>query len=424
MASSDLYLTTEGELTSVADAIRSKGGASGLLVYPDEYIVAIQNINSGSVIVSETEDEHGGTIVEITGGALRLQSKSATPTTSAQVIVPDTGYNGLNRVNLAAIPSEYIIPSGSDILTTNGTYDVTSLASVDVDVSSSIIRSLSVTPTTSEQVFTATDSSARINTLYFTHQTTQNFSTPLVVGQHYIVHYKEYYVDSQGRIFWEQTTEIICQDTLTAIGDNIPGYISNTQLQNNGSNSFEHAYEIYNVQTDGYCPVTVAAIPSEYIIPTGTVNITSAGTTDVTAYASASISSTTLAQPTVSIDSSGLITASVSQTAGFISASSSSKTLQLTTQAAKTVTPTTSSQTAVTSQVYTTGTVTVAAIPSQYKDISGVTATASDVLSGKSFVNSSGATTNGTLVIQHYYTGSGTPSAATGSNGDIYLKTS
>jgi len=53
-----------------------------------------------------------------------------------------------------------------------------------------------------------------------------------------------------------------------------------------------------------------------------------------------------------------------------------------------------------------------------------VTATASDVLSGKSFINSSGTTTNGTLVIQHYYTGSGTPAAATGSNGDIYLKTS
>ena len=72
---------------------------------------------------------------------------------------------------------------------------------------------------------------------------------------------------------------------------------------------------------------------------------------------------------------------------------------------------------------YTTGAVTVAAIPSQYKDISGVTATASDVVTGKSFVNSTG-TVSGSLVIQHYYTGTGAPAASLGSNGDIYLRTS
>lgn len=39
----------------------------------------------------------------------------------------------------------------------------------------------------------------------------------------------------------------------------------------------------------GLSSVTVNAIPSEYIIPTGTVNITSNGTVDVTQYASASV---------------------------------------------------------------------------------------------------------------------------------------
>jgi len=31
---------------------------------------------------------------------------------------------------------------------------------------------------------------------------------------------------------------------------------------------------------------------------------------------------------------------------------------------------------------------------------------------------------SGSVVIQHYYTGSSTPSDSTGANGDIYLKTS
>lgn len=77
------------------------------------------------------------------------------------------------------------------------------------------------------------------------------------------------------------------------------------------------------------------------------------------------------ATPSVSINSSGLITATASQTAGYVAAGSKSGTKQLTTQGAKTITPSTSSQTAVASGVYTTGAITVAAIPSSYVQPSG-----------------------------------------------------
>ena len=72
-----------------------------------------------------------------------------------------------------------------------------------------------------------------------------------------------------------------------------------------------------------------------------------------------------LSTPTIS--SSGLITAQVG-TSGYL-ASGTSVTKQLTTQAAKTVTPTTSEQTVVNSDVYTTGAVKVAAVPSETKTI-------------------------------------------------------
>ena len=72
-----------------------------------------------------------------------------------------------------------------------------------------------------------------------------------------------------------------------------------------------------------------------------------------------------LSTPTIS--SSGLITAQVG-TSGYL-ASGTKVTKQLTTQAAKTVTPTASEQTVVNSAVYTTGAVKVAAVPSEAKTI-------------------------------------------------------
>lgn len=124
-------------------------------------------------------------------------------------------------------------------------------------------------------------------------------------------------------------------------------------------------------------PVTVSA--SELV--SGTKTISASGTTDVTNYASASVaagSATTpatsiTANPSISVSSGGLITASVSASqsvtptvsAGYVStgtagtvAVSGSNTSQLTTQAAQTITPTTTNQT-IASGKYLTGVQTI-----------------------------------------------------------------
>lgn len=122
-----------------------------------------------------------------------------------------------------------------------------------------------------------------------------------------------------------------------------------------------------------------------------------AGTYATGAVTVTAIPSGTLATPTITVSTSGLITATETQTtAGYIAANSTkSATQQLTTQAAATITPTESAQTAVVAGRYTTGAVTVAAIPSTYIG-SGVT-------------------------VNKYYTGSSNPASSLGNNGDLYL---
>lgn len=78
--------------------------------------------------------------------------------------------------------------------------------------------------------------------------------------------------------------------------------------------------------------------------------------------ASKSVPTVTLADPTISVNANGLITAAVSQSAGYVETSQSSNTKQLSTQAAKTITPGDSAQTAVQAGLFTTGNVIVAAV--------------------------------------------------------------
>lgn len=127
---------------------------------------------------------------------------------------------------------------------------------------------------------------------------------------------------------------------------------------------------------DGLSSVDVKAIPSDYV-GTGVTRRTgtdlSASGASVTvpsgyyaAQQSKSVGIGSVAINTPTVNSSGLVTASATVTEGYVSGNPSNKTLQLTTQAGKTVTPSKSQQTAVASQRFTTGNVLVAPIPDEY----------------------------------------------------------
>lgn len=105
------------------------------------------------------------------GGAVTLQSKSITKTPTRQqqqqTVYPDPGFDGLSSVGVTveAIPSDYVIPSGSVNITQNGTVDVSGKAQAIVNVPtgggepSLQQKSVTVTPTTQQQQQTVTPDS-------------------------------------------------------------------------------------------------------------------------------------------------------------------------------------------------------------------------------------------------------------------------
>ena len=82
------YLTNTTDLTLVADAIRTKGGTTELLAYPDEFVIAIQAIQTGpelQIIVTVTS----GATVTATKGSMSVSGTSVNGTCT--LTVPEAG---------------------------------------------------------------------------------------------------------------------------------------------------------------------------------------------------------------------------------------------------------------------------------------------------------------------------------------------
>ena len=108
--------------TAITGTMPNNGAVSGTIDDLTAYTVpAGYHDGSGTVEIDPTEAakiiagniKEGVTILGVTGtlepaSGVTAQSKSATPTWSAQSILPDSGYDYLSQVDIAAIPIAYV----------------------------------------------------------------------------------------------------------------------------------------------------------------------------------------------------------------------------------------------------------------------------------------------------------------------------
>lgn len=273
-----------------------------------DVVVTASGGGGAAISIIDESDSHGGIIRHI--NAVSLESDTVT----ASVLL--SGYTAHDAEG-SAITGAYVAPApaslGSKTILSNGTYSASSdsldgYSQVTVSVPSMSLQSKSAAPTESQQV--------------------------------------------------------IEPDSGYALSKVTIGAISNTYV---GTSVTRRS------SSDLSASASTVTVPSGYY--------SSAASTSISAGSAIMPATTVTANPTITVSANGLITATAAASksvtpnvnAGYISSGtagtvtvSGTNTSQLTTQSATTITPTTSSQTAVASGRYTTGSVTVAAIPSQY----------------------------------------------------------
>lgn len=302
---------------------------------PEEYIIPAGEISitqNGSVSVKNYETAN----VNVAAPEPALQEKTVTPTKSVQNITPDTNYDGLSKVTVNAIPAEYITPAGTLSITTNGTKDVTQYANVNVNVSAPepTLQEKTVAPGKTDQEILpdegydglnkVTVQSVTLDDLSGTDGTEQmlNPGTGKIVkggmAELYRIQARALNLDSktvtpttsQQTVTPSSGKDGLSQVTVNAIETETkevtPGTSEQIITPTTGKYLTSVTVGAIQTETKSATPtkstqtvtpasgkflssVTVNPIPSNYIIPTGTKEITENGTADVTQFASVNV---------------------------------------------------------------------------------------------------------------------------------------
>lgn len=324
------YLDLMSLFEDIGGAINNRG-VSGRF-YPNQMASAIRAISVGS--------------------AINNSALTVTPTTSQQIYNVGSSFTGFGPVTVNAIPSSYIVPSGTYTVASAGTFNITQYSNLNVPAASN----------------------PKVYALTFGVDTGDVNCSMIVYS---------------GFLSQEKTVSGHLAVSTTSISHITP--LSTSQIAVS-----KHNWTLNDVIVD--------AIPNTYVIPTGTLEITTNGSYNVANYASVSVAIpvgatisnytpnavtptetaqtiniptgyTGLGQVTVNAISSNYVgtnitrrnsitltsnTGKVLASAGYYSAAAS---ITLPTTAGTTIYPSTVSQVAVPQYNWTTGSVIVAAMP-------------------------------------------------------------
>lgn len=317
----------------------------------DKLAAALENlINQGAVSATVKEGETytipagyhngSGTVSGVAGGGnYSLQSKTATPTKKQQNVTPDSGYYGLSDVTVNPIPDAY--------------QDVTSVTATAGDVLTGKVYVLADGTVTTG---TMTNNGAVSKTL---DATTITYTIP-----------KGYHSGS-GKVTITLETKTV---TPTKATQNITP-TSGKVLSKVTVNPIPDAYQDITGVTAGAADV----LEDKVIVNSEGKSVTGTMTNQGAVNAVLNTTGTSYTIPEGYHTGSG--------------------TVSITTET-KSATPTKSAQTITPSTGKVLSSVSVAAIPAAYQDVTSVDATAADVLDGKKIVSATGAVLTGTIPVQ------------------------
>lgn len=300
------------------------------------------NVKEGETYTIPAGYHNGsGTVKGVAGGGnYTLQTKKITPTKEQQSVVPDAGNYGLSSVTVEAIPENY--------------QDVSAVTVVEGDVRAN-------------KVFIKADGSTAAGTLADNGAVTKTLDAT---------------ADNQSY-------------TVPAGIHNGKGAVSIT-LEEKAATPTKKAQDITPTTGKVLSKVTVAAIPSAYQDVTGVT----AAAGDVLAGKNIVGSDGAVIEGTMTDNGAvaKVLDATTDNQSFTIAAGHHSGEGAVTiVLEQKTATPTKTAQTITPTKGKVLDKVTVAAIPADYQDVTGVTATAADVLVGKKIVDAEGTVITGTM---------------------------
>lgn len=315
----------------------------------------------------------GGTITGLTDSTgeaekYKTQTKTYTPTKSATTIKPDTGYYALSAVTVNAIPAAY-----QDVSATTATAATVLSGYKFTNSSGAVVTGTIADKSNAGVQVTNADPDGHT----YTNNNTTMVSVTIPDG--YYHNTAAAYINIQAKsVTPTKATQVIYPDTNYWLGK-----------------------------------VTVNPIPTNYITTTDATATATTILSGYTAYVNGSKITGTMTNFAASASTLGDICPTLSQTAidTAFGESDSYGELATTLRAGyynpsnrvaipierKSIAPTKSAQDVYPTNGYLLGRVYVQPIPDAYQDVTGVTATAAQVLSGSKFVTSSGTLTTGTM---------------------------